>query len=42
LLIQVSFNLSSCQSPFSPVKDLDKIPETAVIEGTKISMKVFL
>jgi hypothetical protein len=42
LLIQASFSLSSCQSTFSPVKDLEKIRETAVIEGTKISMTVYL
>ena len=42
LLIQASLSLSSCQSPFSPVKDLDKIPETAIIEDTKISMTVYL
>ncbi|MBC7364013.1 MAG: hypothetical protein H5U07_05640 [Candidatus Aminicenantes bacterium] len=42
LLIQASLSFSSCQSPFSPVKDLDKIPETAIVEGAKISMKVYL
>jgi hypothetical protein len=34
--------LLRCQNPFSPIKDLDKIPETITVNGLKIMMEVFL
>ncbi|MDI6846496.1 MAG: hypothetical protein QME28_10230, partial [Candidatus Saccharicenans sp.] len=32
----------SCRNPFSPIDDLDRIPEKVVIDGTVISMQAFL
>lgn len=34
--------LPGCRSPFSPIDDLENIPETLMIGGTKITMKAFL
>lgn len=32
----------SCQNPFSPIEDLDLIPEVIIAGGTKITMDCFL
>lgn len=32
----------SCQNPFSPIEDLDKIPEIVIVSGIKITMDCFL
>ncbi|HAR35750.1 MAG TPA: hypothetical protein DCR87_02355 [Acidobacteria bacterium] len=33
---------SACRNPFSPIEDIDRIPEVLVVNGTKISMQVYL
>ncbi|MDY0232102.1 MAG: hypothetical protein RBR88_06435 [Candidatus Saccharicenans sp.] len=34
--------VSSCQNPFSPVDDIDKIPERLIVDGIRITMQPFL
>ncbi len=34
--------LPSCRNPFSPIDDLDRIPEKVVIDGTVISMQALV
>jgi len=42
LLASCLLLLSECHNPFSPVEDLDRIPETITVNGVSISMETFL
>jgi len=45
LLCLISLSLlaiPACQNPFSPIKDLNQIPEVITVDGIKITMDCFL
>lgn len=42
LLTATSLFFTSCNNPFSPIEDLDKIPESLVVAGFKITMQTYL
>ncbi|MGB9893989.1 MAG: hypothetical protein ACPLRA_06205 [Candidatus Saccharicenans sp.] len=42
IIIICLYSIASCGSPFSPIKDLDRIPESLVIDGLKITMQAFI